>query len=226
MFSPEQSRQIARVLRLEAGASVFVFDNSGWVYTVRLERVTPRETWGTIVGREEGRGEPPVHITLYQALVKGERMDWVLQKGTEVGISRFVPVVTERAVVRRREKRARWTRILIEAAEQCGRPRVPSLAEIQDFFSALNELSGYDVAFLAHTGERAVPLRDVVASYREPPSRVAILVGPEGGFTEEEVSAARERGAMIVHLGPRVLRAETAGVVIAALVLHHWGDLG
>ena len=143
-----------------------------------------------------------------------------------MGISRFVPVVTARTVVRRKEKRARWARILIEAAEQCGRPRVPALDEIREFTAALDEVNSHDVALLAHTGEGVLLLRKVLTSHAAPPHRVALLVGPEGGFTEEEVQAARARGVVVVHLGPRVLRAETAGVGTAALVLHHWGDLG
>ncbi len=224
-FSPEQSRQIARVLRLERGAAVFVFDNSGWVYTVRLEQVSSRAAWGTIVGREKGQADPPFHITLYQSLVKGERMDWVLQKGTEVGISEFIPIITARTVVRRREKRARWKRILIEATEQCGRSRVPTLQDVQMFPHILQDLPTYDKVFLAHTSEDIPRLREVLREQGGPPKQVALLIGPEGGFTQEEVEAAHGHTATIVHLGPRILRAETAGVIAAAILMHYWGDL-
>ncbi len=225
-FSPEQSRQIARVLRLLPGNVVYALDNSGQVFTVRLEHVRPREVWGRVVDVQDAPGEPPVHITLYLALLKGERMDWALQKGTEVGVSRFVPVLTERTVVRRREARARWARILQEAAEQCGRPRIPTLGEILPLARGLEDVGQYDAALLAHNGPDVPPLREVVGQVGGMPARVALFVGPEGGFTADEVASARARGVRVVHLGPRVLRAETAAVVFPALILHLWGDIG
>jgi len=152
-------------------------------------------------------------------------MDWVLQKGTEVGISRFVPMITARTVVRRYEKRARWERILVEATEQSGRARVPELGDIREFSQVIPELSQYHEIFLAHVGEEIPRLRDVIRTRQEPPERVALLIGPEGGFTLEEVERAQAHSATIVHLGPRTLRSETAGVVIASIVLHYWGDL-
>ena len=94
IFSPEQSRQIARVLRLLPGNVVYALDNAGHIFTVRLEQVHPRSVWGRIVDVQEASGEPPIHITLYLALLKGEKMDWALQKGTEVGVSRFVPMLS------------------------------------------------------------------------------------------------------------------------------------
>ncbi len=225
MFTPEQSRQIARVLRLLPGHVVYVLDNAGHMYTVRLERVHPREVWGHVVDVQPAGGEPPLYITLYLALLKGERMDWALQKGTEVGVARFVPLITARTVVRRREKKARWERILQEAAEQCGRGRIPVMSEIVPFAEALAHVREYDAALLAHNDADNPRLRDVVASERPGPRRVALFVGPEGGFTEEEVAEALAHGVEVVHLGPRVLRAETAAVVFSALLLHHWADL-
>lgn len=225
-FPPEQSRQIARVLRLEPGQAVFVLDNTGRIYTVRLERVHPREVWGSIVGVEDAGGEPPLHVTLCVALIKGERMDWVLQKGTELGVSRFVPMVTTRTVVRRSEKRPRWQRILTEAAEQCGRAHIPEVTDIVSFDEALAATANTGLAFLAHNGEEVPRWREVAPALAERPNAVVLFVGPEGGFTEEEVALAASRGVHIVHLGPRVLRAETAAITLAALALHQWGDLG
>ncbi len=225
-FSPEQSRQIARVLRLLPGNVVYALDNAGHIFTVRLEQVRPRGVWGRIVDVREAGGEPPVHVTLYLALLKGEKMDWALQKGTEVGVSRFVPVLSARTVVRRSEKKARWERILQEAAEQCGRGHIPTLSDIVPFAEALECVGEYDVVLLAHNGAGIPQLREVVSQIDRQPRQVAIFVGPEGGFSDTEVDAARAQGAHLVHLGPRVLRAETAAVVLTALVLHAWGDVG
>lgn len=225
-FSPEQSRQITRVLRLRPGNIVYALDNAGHIFTVRLEEARPREAWGYIVDVRDARGEPSIHLTLFLPLLKGEKMDWALQKGTEVGISEFVPVLTQRTVVRRSDKKLRWQRILQEAAEQCARGHIPALREIVPFAQALRSVEEYDVALLAHNDFRVPPLREVLARITPSPRRAAILVGPEGGFTDEEVEAAQARGVHIVHLGPRVLRAETAAVVLAALVLHAWADVG
>ncbi|NPA89873.1 MAG: 16S rRNA (uracil(1498)-N(3))-methyltransferase [Chloroflexi bacterium] len=223
-FSPEQSRQISKVLRLRPGSVVYALDNAGWIYTVRLETVGRERVVGRVVDRQAAGGEPPLEVILYVALLKGEKMDWVLQKGTEVGVTQFVPMLTRRAVVRRREVKARWERILQEAAEQSGRAFIPRLAPVHSWEEALEHAVRAPLCLLAHPSD-AVPLRRLWES-TSPPDRVALLVGPEGGFAEEEVEEARARGCRIVHLGPRILRAETAAVILPALLLHHWGDLG
>ena len=223
-FAPDQAHQIYRVLRLRPDQVVYVLDNRGNVYTVRLDRVTRGEVVGRIVDRREATGEPPLRITLYQALLKGEKMDWVLQKGTEVGVHTFVPLLTRRSVVRRREHKPRWERILREAAEQSGRAFIPRLAPVHTWEEALAAIPSFPLCLLAHPAEEAPPLREVVREGGV--DSVGVFVGPEGGFTEEEVRAAVERGCRPVRLGPRILRAETAAVVIVTLLLHRWGDIG
>ncbi len=225
-FSPAQSRQIARVLRLPSAAVVFVLDNAGSLYTVRLTRVHPRETLGVIVDVQPAGNEPPISITLYQALLKGDRMDWVFQKGTEIGISCFVPMVTERTVVRRTAKRARWERIVQEAAEQCRRAYIPEIKAVVPFPDALDAARGAELALIAHNGAEVPSWRDILRAWTAPPTSVALLIGPEGGFTDAEVAAALARGIQAAHLGPRTLRAETAALVAATLLLYHWGDVG
>ncbi len=225
-FPPEQSHQIARVLRLRPGAAVFVLDNTGHLYTVRLERVHPRQVTGTVVSVEAANNEPPVEVVLYQAILKGERMDFVLQKGTELGIRRFVPVLTERTVVRRTEKRPRWERIVQEAAEQCRRSRLPAVDDIRSFAEAVAEASTYPCALLAHNGPDVPRWRDLWPRWETPPEHVALFIGPEGGFTDEEVTTAQAAGIHLVHLGPRTLRAETAALVATTLLMYHWGDVG
>ncbi len=225
-FSPEQSRQIARVLRLLPGAAVLVLDNTGYLHTVRLERVHPRQTVGFIVDTQEAGNEPPITVVLYQALLKGERMDFVLQKGTEIGVTQFVPILTERTVVRRTEKRGRWERIVIEAAEQCRRGRLPEIGDILTFEEALAHARNTAVRLIAHNAVDVLPWKEIRRQYPEQPPSVALFIGPEGGFTEAEVTQARAWGVSPVHLGPRTLRAETAALVALTLVLYHWGDIG
>lgn len=226
VFPAAQSHQIARVLRLHPGAPVFVLDNAGSLYTVQLERVSPREVVGRIVGVEPAGNEPPLELWLYQALLKGDRMDFVLQKGTEIGVRRFIPMVTERTVVRRWEKRPRWERIVTEAAEQCRRGRVPEVAPVCSFAEALEDLRDAAGALIAHNADDVPPLREVLEGWPARPDTVALLIGPEGGFSDAEVAQAMALGVRAVRLGPRTLRSETAALVATTLLLYHWGDIG
>ncbi len=223
-FTPEQSAQMYRVLRLTPGCTVYALDGRGFIYTVRLEVLGRQDAYGQIMSVRPAGGEPPIHLTLYQALLKGEKMDWVLQKGTEIGVSRFVPLLTARTIVRRREARARWQRILQEAAEQCGRAYIPELTSVLSWDEALDDSEG--LRLIAHNGRGIPPFRSVMAQISSLPARVSIFIGPEGGFTEDEMIQAVERGLYPVHLGPRTLRAESAALVVATLLLYHGGDVG
>lgn len=225
---PAVARQAARVLRLRAGDDVVVLDGSGAEFLVRLDRVDPRVAEGAVFEARDGRGEPSRRIVLYQALLPRERFEWALQKGTELGVARFVPVRAARSLASRElasaDKLERWRRIVREAAEQCERARIPQVGGALTFAEAAVEAVGEGVALLAWEREQA---RGVAAALEAlPPSQpVSLLVGPEGGFTLEEVELARAAGAQTVSLGPRILRAETAGPVLAALVAYASGDL-
>jgi len=256
------AHQIARVLRLRAGRQIVVLDDSGWEHTVELQSVNPEQILGRMVQREEAAGEPHTQITLYQAVLKGERFEWVLQKGTELGIAAFVPllcarnVVREPAAVQKREKR--WRTIIREAAEQSRRGRLPKLEQPLPFAAACRQVQaqagpgllaweGEPAAgpgLLAWEGEPAASLKQTLRadiSHDRPASAnvqvpdrsgrlgfssIQLLVGPEGGFTPEEVALARAHSIRPITLGRRILRAETAGIVAAAAVLYESGDLG
>jgi|YNPNPStandDraft_1061719.scaffolds.fasta_scaffold08001_3 16S rRNA (uracil1498-N3)-methyltransferase len=233
VLTGDQARQIHRVLRLRAGARVILLDGTGWahealVLTSHAERVTLETT-----SRWRLASEPRLHITLFQAVLKGDRFSWVLQKGTEVGISRFVPMVCERNVVSDlaavAAKRARWERIVREAAEQSGRARLPELAPPRPFAAALlAEPSTADstLRLIPWEGERARSLRGALQSCNlADVSGIELFVGPEGGFSAEEVRQAERQGVVPVSLGPRILRAETAGLVAAALILYEAGEM-
>lgn len=233
VLTGDQARQIYRVLRLRAGAHVVLLDGTGWAYeAVVIASYEDRVTLETI-NRWQPRSEPRLHITLFQAVLKGDRFGWVLQKGTEVGISRFVPMVCERNVVSdlgaMAEKRARWERIVREAAEQSGRARLPELASPQAFTGALPAGSAASDSFLRlipWEGEQQRGLRDVLRACNLAGLRgIELFVGPEGGFSDEEVSLAERQGVVPISLGPRILRAETAGLVAAAVILYEAGEM-
>lgn len=220
------ARQIARVLRLRPGERVVLFDGSGREWLVRLTAVTPDTATGVIEQERASDAEPRLRLTLYQAALKGDHMDYVLQKGTEVGIAAFVPLLTERTVVRSVDelKLTRWQRIVREAAEQSGRAIVPPVAPAVPLPAAWTRLTGAPVLLLWEA-ERMTGLGAALAALPRPLSSLALVVGPEGGLSEREVAAGVAAGARTVGLGPRLLRAETAGLVAASALLFVAGDL-
>lgn len=228
---PALIHRMRDVLRLRPGDAVIVFDNSGWEYEVLLEQVGSDHLVGQIRQRRICQNEPRTKITLYQAVLKGERFEWALQKGTEVGVSAFVPLLSERCIVQdahqlSRRKLQRWEKIIQAAAEQSRRGRVPTLQPLMLFSAACEQVHRSGGLALIPWEGASTPLRAVLEEARtESPFNVAIFIGPEGGFSEAEVQLARNYGLRPVRLGPRILRAETAGVVAAALVLYHYGDL-
>jgi 16S rRNA (uracil1498-N3)-methyltransferase len=228
-FTPEQSRQIASVLRMRPGERVVVLDNAGWLYDVELAGVSPAVTVGAVHARALAPGEPRTKVTLYPALIKADKLEVVFQKCTELGVSAFVPIVTRRTVLEAsisEGKRTRWERIIAEAAEQSERGRLPQLFDATLFDQAVETARGR--SFIAwERGERPslrAALRTGLAD-GDRPFAVNLFVGPEGGFTGEEVAAAQSYGIVPVSLGPRILRAETASVVGSALILAELGDL-
>jgi 16S rRNA (uracil1498-N3)-methyltransferase len=220
VFSSAQSHQLRHVLRLRQGEQVRVFDGQpGYDLLISLAEGDA----GQVVGRCAQAPEPRTRLSVYPALLQRDKFELVLQKLTEVGVSAIGPVVTSRSLVREApdDKRyARWQAILREAAEQSGRGVVPALLPTLGFAAALREAPGLRV--VAYEGERRHSLRSALSSR---PGCVSVFVGPEGGFSEDEIFSARDVGAAIVTLGPRVLRAETASTVLAALVLGELGDL-
>jgi len=224
-FPTPQARQLRQVLRLQAGDQVIVLDNSGWEYRVELEEMGKAAVRGIIRERRPSRGEPGLKITLFQALLKGDRLEFVLHKGTELGIAAFVPLRSQRCIAQgpTPAKYGRWRRIIAEAAEQSGRGRLPALEPLQDFPQACRSAPG--LALIPWEGERGMSLRQALEKC--PGSKqVSLFIGPEGGFTSAEIELARSCGLLSVSLGERILRAETAGLVAATVILYHYGELG
>lgn len=218
-FPPHLAHQIHAVLRMTPGTQVLVLDNAGQAYQVTLTAVSRRQVIGQITSRSAAAGEPATHLTLYQAVLKAEHFEWVLQKGTELGVSRFVPIITARTVVTavRPSKAARWQRILTEAAEQSRRGRIPELAAPMPLAKALATCTA-DVILMPWEGATGP---SIAAALVGRPRSVALFIGPEGGLAAEEIGGR----ATAVSLGPRILRAETAAIVAVTLVMQACGDL-
>lgn len=227
----DQAHQVRRVLRLQPGAEVALLDGSGWVYRCAVASSDQAGVRLDVLERSQGQGEPSVHIVLHQAALKGDHFNWVLQKGVEVGISAFVPTVCARNVVDDLQaievRRDRWERIIREAAEQCGRPLLPELRPAQLLSQSLKSTGDAgSLRLIPWEGEQSTRLGHVLAACNVAAgSRIELFVGPEGGFTGDEIERARRHGVQPVTLGPRVLRAETAGIVAATAILFHAGEL-
>lgn len=225
---PQAAQHVTRVLRLRSGAALTVFDGRGGEYAATLE-VAGRDTATVELGEHSAiERESPLRITLLQGLARGERMDWVVQKATELGVQRIVPVATARSVVQldaeRGTKRTdHWLAIAAAACEQCGRNTLPEIAAPLSLEAALREASATDLRLALHP-DSGESLRTVLGADVACPS-VALLIGPEGGLDETEVALARQDGFRVVHLGPRVLRTETAGIAALAALQCLAGDL-
>jgi 16S rRNA (uracil1498-N3)-methyltransferase len=229
---PPLTHRLAKVLRLHAGDEVMLFDGSGEDARVVLDLLNDRAAEGRIGERVPGIEEPPTRVTLYQSITKGERFEWLLEKATELGVSCFVPLITARAVVKTAaegNRAERWRRIVLEAAEQCGRSIVPEVKPPARFDEALASAEGllvvpYEAAAAGERTVRQALAAEVDALFAL--GAVSIFIGPEGGFEHREVDEAIAAGALIVTMGPRVLRSETAGLVAATLALEATGALG
>ena len=230
------THQIRNVLRLKPGDRVILLDNSGWEYQVELAEVSRERVAGQIRQKSLAASEPRTKITLYQSLLRARAFETVLQKCTEVGVVAFVPVVSARCIISSLEdigekKLERWRRIILEAAEQSRRGRLPVLRPASLLRQAWREASrsGLTIVPWEEAGSRMAAqeesLRSLLRGAQPTPFSVNLFIGPEGGFTPQEIDQGQRYEAVPVTLGPRILRAETAGLVATATILYELGDM-
>lgn len=223
------AHQLRVVLRLSPGDEILLLDNAGHAYPTRIVRLDKNAAEGEILQRDHALGEPSTFLSLYLCALKADKFEWVLQKGVEMGVSRFVPVISSRTIVRPAEKIAqkypRWQTIIREAAEQCGRGRLPTLAAPLSWAAAAAEPSGLRLMPWESAGKSATHLGAALTT-APAATECSLLIGPEGGIDDAEAIQAAAAGWLAVSLGPRILRAETAALTAAAIILHRLGDLG
>jgi len=223
----EAFHHAARVVRLEVGDELAVLVDGrelrrGRIVEVHKDRMTAR-----VGDAEPLRSEPAAAVTLYQSLLKGEKFELVVQKAVELGAASIVPVATERSIVKadgRSSRSARWRKIAVSAACQSGRARVPEIHEPVPFDEAIRAASAAEKAVLLYEGERCAAFGAVLAG-PAPPRSLALLLGPEGGFSAGEVELARRCGIAVAGLGPRILRAETAAIAALSIALYALGEM-
>ena len=219
------ANHIMRVLRLRSGDLLTVFDGTGGEFSARIQDFRKDAVVVSVQEHRTEDRESSLSLTLAQGISRGERMDWVIQKATELGTTRIIPVSTKRTVVRLDEKQTEkklqhWRGVAIAACEQCGRNRVPEVTAPVDFYNLLPpDSTGSTRLLLSPSGEvRIDDLKDVG-------SGVTVLIGPEGGLEDVEQEAAIHAGFKAVRLGPRVLRTETAAIAALTIIQRYFGDL-
>lgn len=218
LTDPELVRQLTAVLRLNPDDQFIIF-TPHTEYTVAFVSASEGAVRARLVTTAKPDRTPKRRCILYQALLKKDNFEWILQKGTELGIHGFVPLVTERTIVRKisDHKRARYQKILTEATEQCGGSATPALSGIQSLTQLTTEMPKLPGSWLmANETETATPLHAVITDRPEP---LRIIIGPEGGFTPAEIDRLISSGARSIQLGPRILRAETAAIAAASIIL-------
>lgn len=229
-LEPMGSAHIIKVLRMRAGALVTLFNGDGFDYSAEIETPKPEAAELRLINKRSNAAESSLKITLIQALCRGEKMDWLLEKVTELGVHRIVPVQTERTEVQLDADRAlkrlqHWQRVVISACEQCGRARVPEILSLLNLDArlALSPVFGLAWALEPHSPSFTQQLNGV--DPLKSSAEIHIAIGPEGGFSDRDLAQLAAAKFQSVSFGPRILRTETAGVTALAILQSKWGDL-
>jgi len=218
----EKAHYLSTVLRCRPEDIIIVTDSAGAAYSARISVATKKQTTIEILGPFNQDNESPLDIILVQGILKGEKMDLVIQKATELGVTEIAPMITERSQIRETRKLQRWQKIAEEASRQSGRNRIPLIHE-PEAFETMIASQGFNKGIICWEEEGA-PFSAALDEFKGK-TKIVLYVGPEGGFSEKEVSTAEDRGVAVASLGKRILRAETAAIAAIALTQFVLGDL-
>ena len=225
----EEVKHIRNVLRLKAGDKIVVFNGLGKEYEGTILEEKPSSVLVKVQNIFFPQKDSPLEVTLAQSLLKGERMDFLIQKATELGVKEIIPFFSSRSVPlletsRRLQRHRRWERIAVEASKQCGRGVVPKIESLKDY-SEMLQIASPDGLRLILWERDGIKLKEVLET-SEGRVKIFFVVGPEGGFSQEEVDEAEKSGFIPVILGRRVLRAETASLCLLSILQYQRGDIG
>lgn len=228
-LQPEEARHAFQVLRMKPGEEICVVDESGERFAAVITAITKAECMARIEAQLPSN-ESPVRVTLYQGLPKAEKLDLIVQKLTELGAARIVPMKMDRCVVKLNEKdgekkRERMERIAKEASKQCRRARAAEITLPMTWKQAESAMRAHDLLMVPWEDAEGYGMKRAFADYPEAKD-IGIVIGPEGGMSAEEVEALRALGARVVTLGPRILRTETAALTSVSMTMTLWGDIG
>lgn len=225
IVSGKEAHHILDVMRLKFLDKVVVFDGTGMEYAGIIKEVRGKSLTIEIL-EKRAPGREDIHpITLIQAIPKKDKMDYIAEKATELGVSRIIPVITARTIPEWNDSKKsgvvqRWQRIALEAAKQCGRRDIPQIGPVIDFKQAINEINDHGLKLLAALSDKAEKLSDSLKGYTS--GKVAVAIGPEGDFTTEEIQAALTCGFKIISLGNLVLKSDTAGLALLAMINYEY----
>lgn len=229
LIEGEDVKHIYKVLRLKTGEKVNINNCNGKEYLGVINEVTKSNVTVDLIEKIEMNNESPIEVYLYQGFPKGSKLDLIIQKCTELGIKEIIPVITSRVIsnVKKDNKKLdRWNRIAFEACKQSKRSLIPKVREILDFHEAIEEMKNMDLVVVPYENATNYGIKKMKSEIKIEAKKIGIMIGPEGGFEEEEIEVLKKIGAKIVTLGPRILRTETAGFTCLSLLMYELGDLG
>ncbi|MCH7926722.1 MAG: 16S rRNA (uracil(1498)-N(3))-methyltransferase [Candidatus Dadabacteria bacterium] len=215
-------KHIVKVLRIKPDNKIILFDSKGTEYDCIVKDIFNKELVVEIINKYEINRESHLNISLFQGITKGDKMDLIVQKATELGVNSIYPVATERSEVRNTNKISRWQKIADESIKQCGRTNSHSVnTEIK--FNELFDIQKSDLNLIFYENEKSLKIKNLKNNKNI--NSVSILIGPEGGFSENEVKIAELNNFKSIGVGPRILRSETASIAAITLLQHHFGDI-
>ena len=223
-------KHIRDVLRYNVSDTLDICDDDGIRYLTKISGFDKETVFLDVLEKSDYTTEPSINVTLFQGLPKSDKLELIIQKTTELGVSAVIPVITERTVVKLDEKDInkkveRWNEIAQEAGKQSGRQKIPTVEKPIKLKNLIENISKYDILLLPYECEKEMTLKTVLRNLKEKSKKVAIFIGPEGGFSEEEVDLlSKLENVRRVTLGPRILRTETAGIATVAMVLYELQD--
>jgi len=220
-----EARHAALVLRKKPGDTIDLFDGKDLSYRGKIRSVSEDRVEGIILEKQQEKNSAACELTLYQALIKGPKWDWLVEKACEIGVYRLVPLITSRTIIKPSRDSAldRWKRIAVAASKQCGRNNVMEIVPPTPFTVAISRLPKTGIALIPWEKEEKLTIRAALSSHPASSVSAGIFIGPEGGWENQEVELAKRDGVIPVTLGPTLLRAETAGLVASTLVLAELG---
>lgn len=222
-------KHIRKVLRLKTGDRITIFDGLTKEYEGTIVESESSSVSIRIQNAFSPERDSPLEITLAQSLLKGEKMDYLIQKATELGVKGIVPFFSSRSISlpensKKLERHDRWEKIAVAASKQCGRGVLPEIRSLQNYSDMLRSVPQDSLRLILWEKER-VGLKEVLKGAMEK-KKIFFLVGPEGGFSQEEVDQSKEKGFIPISLGKRILRAETASLCLISILQYEWGDIG
>lgn len=221
---------MGKVLRLTQGSRITLCDGEGTDYEAEITAISKEKAECRVLRSYPCETEPNIQVTLFQGIPKAAKMEYIIQKCTELGITAVVPIMTKRTVVKLENEKAegkkleRWNKISAEAVKQCGRGTIPKVYPVMNISDLCRMAAEFDLLLVAYEEETEMSLRQVLQK-AESPKKIGIIIGPEGGFEAEEVKALSKAGAVSVSLGKRILRTETAGHTVLTAVMYEFGEL-